>query len=274
MRADVYLTEKGMCESRSKAKSCIEEGLLFVNGANVKKCSYDISESDVAELRGEVMPFVSRGGLKLLGALDTFALDVKDLVCADIGASTGGFTDCLLQNGAKRVYAVDCGSGQLHQKLKNDERVKSIEALNARELTCEVLGEKCDLAVMDVSFISQTLLYGAVRSVLKDGGTLISLIKPQFECGRAALGRGGIVKDRKVKINVIRSVVSAASDAGLTLTGLAPSPIKGGDGNEEYLAEFVYGGKAPLLLSETLLRSVTEGAGSSKSGSRERNGNA
>ncbi len=258
MRADVYLTEKGLCESRSKAKRIIEDGLLFVNGANVKKCSYEIGENDEAEIRGEVMPFVSRGGLKLLGAIEAFDLNVKELTCVDIGASTGGFTDCLLKNGAKKVYAVDCGSGQLHSSLLNDPRVESMEKFNARELTSEMLGERCDLAVMDVSFISQALLYEAVRSVLKDGGILISLIKPQFECGRAALGRGGIVKDKKVRVNVIRSVVDKASAFGLTLTGLAPSPIKGGDGNEEYLAMFVYGKAQALLLDDSRLRAVTE----------------
>lgn len=261
MRADVYLAENGICESRSKAKSCIEDGLLFVNGVNVKKCSFDIKEADNVEIRGEVMPFVSRGGLKLLGAIDAFGLDVNGLTCADIGASTGGFTDCLLQHGAKKVYAIDCGSGQLHHSLLNDARVKNIENFNARELTAETLGEKCDIAVMDVSFISQTLLYGAVRSVLKVGGAFISLIKPQFEAGRSALGRGGIVKDQKAHISVIKSVTKTANSFGLALTGLIPSPIEGGDGNREYLAMFISGGIQTVELDDDILKTLTTSQG-------------
>ncbi len=261
MRADVYLAEKGICESRSKAKSCIEDGLLFVNGVNVKKCSFEIKEADNVEIRGEVMPFVSRGGLKLLGAIDAFGLDVNGLICADIGASTGGFTDCLLQHGAKKVYAIDCGSGQLHHSLLTDTRVKNIENFNARELTAETLGEKCDVAVMDVSFISQTLLYGAVRSVLKDGGRFISLIKPQFEAGRSALGRGGIVKDQKAHISVIKSVTKTANSFGLSLTGLIPSPIEGGDGNREYLAMFISGGIQTVELDDDFLKTLTTSQG-------------
>ena len=261
MRADVYLAENGLCESRSRAKSYIEGGMLYVNGINVKKCSFDITENDQVELRGEVIPFVSRGGLKLLGAINGFSLDVCGLTCVDIGASTGGFTDCLLQHGAKKVYAVDCGKGQLHRSLLNDPRVESIESFNARELTAETLGEKCDLAVMDVSFISQTLLHGAVRSVLKDGGMFVSLIKPQFEAGRAALGKGGIVKDKKVHISVIRSVTRSANAFGLALTGLIPSPIEGGDGNTEYLASFVMSGIQTLELTDEFLKKVTTSQG-------------
>lgn len=237
---------------------------MFVNGESVKKCSFDVAENDEVEIRGEVMPFVSRGGLKLLGAIEAFGLDVKDLVCVDIGASTGGFTDCLLKHGAKKVYAIDCGSGQLHPTLASDGRVRNIEKFNARELTSDILGEKCDIAVMDVSFISQALLYGAVRSVLKDKGALISLIKPQFECGRAALGRGGIVKDKKVHISVIRSVTAAANSAGLSLTGLAPSPIDGGDGNKEYLAMFVSGGTQTIFPCDSLLKALTDGNSADK----------
>ena len=261
MRADVYLAEKGLCESRSRAKSYIEGGMLYVNGVNVKKCSFDITENDEVELRGEVIPFVSRGGLKLLGAIETFSLDVKGLTCVDIGASTGGFTDCLLQHGAKKVYAVDCGKAQLHHSLINDPRVKNIESFNARELTEKTLGEKCDLAVMDVSFISQTLLHEAVSSVLKDGGTFISLIKPQFEAGRSALGKGGIVKDQKAHISIIRSVTRSANVFGLALTGLTPSPIEGGDGNREYLASFVLGGIQTVELSDDFLKRITTSQG-------------
>ncbi len=257
MRADVYLAEKGLCESRSRAKSYIEGGMLYVNGANIKKCSFDITENDEVELRGEVIPFVSRGGLKLLGAIEAFSLDVTGLTAVDIGASTGGFTDCLLKHGAKKVYAVDCGKDQLHRSLISDPRVKNIEGFNARELTDKTLGEKCDLAVMDVSFISQTLLHEAVSSVLKDGGTFISLIKPQFEAGRSALSKGGIVKNQKAHISVIRSVTRSANTFGLALTGLIPSPIEGGDGNREYLASFVLGGIQTVELNDEFLKRMT-----------------
>lgn len=243
MRADIYLTQNALCESRARAKRSIESGRLFVNGKCVKKCSFEISEGDRVELTGEEMPFVSRGGLKLLGAINSFKLDVKDLTAVDIGASTGGFTDCLLQHGAKKVYAVDCGRDQLHKKLRDDGRVHFIEGFNARELTEDTLGEKCDIAVMDVSFISQTLLYGAVKSTVKDGGVFISLIKPQFEAGRAAVGRGGIVKDKKIHASVITEVLKKAKDSGLYAQGLDVSPIEGGDGNTEYLACFKVGGE-------------------------------
>lgn len=261
MRADVYLAEKGLCESRSRAKSYIEGGMLYVNGVNVKKCSFDIAENDEVELRGEVIPFVSRGGLKLFGAIEAFSLEINNLTCVDIGASTGGFTDCLLKHGAKKVYAVDCGKAQLHHSLIGDPRVKNIESFNARELTDKTLGEKCDLAVMDVSFISQTLLHGAVSSVLKDGGTFISLIKPQFEAGRSALSKGGIVKDQKAHISVIRSVTRSANAFGLALTGLIPSPIEGGDGNREYLALFTMGGIQTVELSDEFLKRITTSQG-------------
>lgn len=257
MRADVYLAEKGLCESRSRAKGYIESGMLYVNGVNVKKCSFDVTENDEVELRGEVLPFVSRGGLKLLGAIKAFSLDVNGLTCVDIGASTGGFTDCLLQHGAKKVYAVDCGRDQLHHSLIADPRVKSIENFNARELTDKTLGEKCDLAVMDVSFISQTLLHEAVSSVLKDGGTFISLIKPQFEAGRSALSKGGIVKDQRTHISVIRSVTRSANAFGLALTDLIPSPIEGGDGNREYLASFILDGIQTVEPSDDFLKRIT-----------------
>ena len=253
MRADIYLTANGLSESRARAKRSIEEGRLFVNGKNVTKCSAEISDTDKVELRGEDMPFVSRGGLKLLGAIKTFGLDVNGLTAVDIGASTGGFTDCLLQHGAKKVYAVDCGTDQLHKKLKNDERVVSIESFNARVLTEETLGEKCDIAVMDVSFISQTLLYEAVKRTVKDGGLFVSLIKPQFEAGKSAIGRGGIVKDKKVHVSVIKSVLIKAEETGLGIVGLDVSPIEGGDGNTEYLALFRVGARQQLLVTDELI---------------------
>ena len=256
MRADQYLANTGLSESRTKAQKAIEEGRLYVNGINVKKSSAPILETDSVELRGEDMPFVSRGGLKLLGAINTFGLDVSSLTAVDIGASTGGFTDCLLQHGAKKVYAVDCGTGQLHKKVKDDVRVVNIEGFNARELTRDTLGETCDIAVMDVSFISQTLLYGAVKSTVKDGGLFVSLIKPQFEAGRSAVGRGGIVKDKKIHVSVIRRILSIAEGNGLRALDLAVSPIEGGDGNTEYLALFRVGASGNTTVTEEYIKSV------------------
>ncbi len=259
MRADVYLAEKGLCQSRSRAQSDISSGRLYVNGKCVTKSSFDISDGDTVELRGEDMPYVGRGGLKLKGALDVFGKEVftqekgvfrvsghvfcpNGKICADIGASTGGFTDCLLQNGAKRVYAIDCGSGQLHESLVSDPRVVNIENFNARELNASVTDGRVDVAVMDVSFISQTLILPAIYNILKDGGELISLIKPQFEAGKSALGHKGIVKNDKYRISAVKNVILAARALGFALAGLAGSPIKGGDGNTEYLAYFVKDG--------------------------------
>lgn len=258
MRADTYLTVNGYCESRSRAAASINAGCLFVNGRCVTKCSFDISDTDTVELRGEAIPDVSRGGLKLRGAFEQFKLDCKDMICVDVGASTGGFTDVLLKNGAKRVYAVDCGIGQLHMSLVNDSRVVNIEGFNARELTEKSLGEKCDMAVMDVSFISQTLLHSAVSSVLRDGGIFVSLIKPQFESGKRAIGKGGIVKDSADHINAITAVVSSAEQNGLALAGIVPSPISGGDGNREYLALFVKNGERKIDLTREELKKLTQ----------------
>ena len=255
MRADIYLVKNGHSLSRARAQADIDEGRLYVNGINIRKCSYDVKDTDNVELRGEDMKFVGRGGLKLEGAICKFSekaaeqddvflvkgayFDCRGAICVDIGASTGGFTDCLLQHGAEKVFAVDCGSGQLHSRLRSDKRVVNIENFNARELTEKALGEKCDIAVMDVSFISQTLLFSAVADVLKNGGMLLSLIKPQFEAGRSALNGKGVVKDKKVHKTVIKKVVSEAEPYGLRLVGLAASPIEGGEGNREYLALFV-----------------------------------
>ena len=257
MRADLYLTANGLAESRAKAQSAISEGRLYVNGKNIKKCAYDVSDTDTVELKGDGLRFVSRGGLKLLGAIESFGIDVTGLTAVDIGASTGGFTDCLIQHGAKKVYAVDCGRDQLHAKLKDDIRVVSIEGFNARELTFDTLGEKCDIAVMDVSFISQTLLYGAVRSTVRDGGLFVSLIKPQFEAGRSAIGRGGIVKDRKTHVSVIKKILTNAAENGLFPLRLTVSPIEGGDGNTEYLALFKVGTPTDAVFTDSFLKELT-----------------
>jgi 23S rRNA (cytidine1920-2'-O)/16S rRNA (cytidine1409-2'-O)-methyltransferase len=176
MRLDIYITAAGAAKSRNRAQRIISEGKIYVNGKKITKSSYEVVEGDKVELRGEDMRYVSRGGLKLEHAIDSFKIDCKDRVCIDIGASTGGFTDCLLQHGAKKVYAIDSGRDQLDSSLLTDERVVSIESFNARELTLETVGEYCSLAVMDVSFISQTLLYDSVCRVLGEDGMFVSLI--------------------------------------------------------------------------------------------------
>lgn len=238
MRLDKYLAEHGLADSRTRAAQMIEAGLVTVNGAVQKKPSFDVPEGATVKIEGELLPYVSRGGLKLKGALDAFGISPKGLVCADIGASTGGFTDCLLQEGAVRVYAVDSGRDQLHEKLRADPRVVSMESFNARGLTPAHLGEAVDLAVTDVSFISQTLLHEAIASILKDGGIFVSLIKPQFEVGRENLGKGGIVKNPKARWEAARRVLASAMAAGLSPIAVTASPITGGDGNVEYLAYF------------------------------------
>ena len=238
MRTDIYLFENGFAESRSKAADMIRSGIVYIDCKQVTKPSYDITGGNV-EIKGAVMPYVGRGGLKLEHALDHFGIDVSGLTVADIGASTGGFTDCLLQRGAARVYAIDSGSGQLHAKLRSDSRVISMESFNARNLNVDDIGGRVPLAVMDVSFISQSALYGAVSEILEDNGVFISLIKPQFEVGRQNVGKNGIVKDKKLYQTVTNHLKYQASLHGLNMQAYTESPIKGGDGNTEFLALFV-----------------------------------
>lgn len=238
MRLDVYLTEKKLCESRKKSSDSIKAGLVFVDGKCVVKPSFEVTGIEEVTLSGEICPYVGRGGFKLEKALDYFHVDPQNMICIDIGSSTGGFTDCLLQKGAKKVYAVDSGKDQLHQTLRNDSRVVCMEGVNARHLTFEQLGEKCDLAVMDVSFISQTLLYGCVTSVLKKDGLFISLIKPQFEVGKELVGKKGIVKSDVARQKACAKIREESKLFGLEIIDIIDSPILGGDGNKEFLALF------------------------------------
>ena len=237
MRIDVYLFKNGYCKSREEARKLIKQGCIKCNGAVIDKPSYDISDDIELDV---VNPFkyVSRGGDKLEAALNSFGINTQNFICADIGASTGGFTDCLLQHGAAKVYAIDSGSAQLADKLKNDLRVVSMENVNARYLTKDDLPEKCDICVMDVSFISQTLIHGAIREILKENGYFITLIKPQFEAGKENISKGGIVKDEKARIYAIERVISSAKLHDFEFIDRIISPIKGGDGNIEYLALF------------------------------------
>ncbi len=246
MRLDVYLAETGLAKSRSRAAQLISGGFISVNGKIITKASYDVTETDEVRQTGEEHKFVGRGGMKLEGALERFCVDVTGRICADVGASTGGFTDCLLQRGAAHVYAIDSGHGQLDPKLAEDSRVTNLEGCNARYLTAEQLGQPCTCAVSDLSFISQTLVLPAVSSILTDGAVYIALIKPQFECGREAVGRGGLVKDKKQHIAAINRVIACAAENGLAPCGIMKSPITGGDGNTEFLMMAVKNGTASV----------------------------
>ncbi len=238
MRADVFLAERGYAESRNRAARLIGEGKVLIDGKPVCKASENIGDGEHEVVITEKDRYVGRGGLKLEAALDTFKIVVEGKRCIDVGASTGGFTDCLLQRGALSVLALDSGRGQLHPSLLSDRRVASFEGQNAREMTREEFG--CfDIAVMDVSFISQTIIHPNLADILCDGAVFISLIKPQFEAGRAALGKGGIVKEPRDRERAIFKVAESAAACSLELTGLIRSPIEGGDGNVEYLACFV-----------------------------------
>lgn len=242
MRLDLYLFQNGFVKSRQKAKTLIEDGNVKVNGTVVQKPSFDILEDVKIEVF-DACPYVSRGGLKLEGILNTTGADVSDKVCIDIGASTGGFTHCLLLHGARRVYAIDSGTNQLADELKNDERVVSIENFNARSLTLDVIGETVDIITIDVSFISQNLILPCIFPLLEENGVFYSLIKPQFEVGRALVGKGGIVKDKKARLMAVNSVINCAKEHGLVCNEFLKSPIQGGDGNVEYLASFSKNGK-------------------------------
>ena len=239
MRIDRHLFEKGLAKSRTRASAMITEGIVFVNGVCVTKSSFEVRETDKIEIQGETLRYVSRGGLKLEAALKAFSIDVTGAIAIDIGASTGGFTDCLLQNGCAKVYAVDSGSHQLAPSLLNLPSVVSMENCNARYLTQNDIGELCDIAVCDLSFISQTLLHSVVAQLVKPNGVFVSLIKPQFEVGRGRLGKGGVVKEEKYRQEAIDKVMNSAECCGFSARGIIVSPITGGDGNTEYLACFI-----------------------------------
>lgn len=242
MRLDLYLTENGYAESRQRAKLLIVEGYVSVNGKPVRKPALDVADDVTVQVSGDPIGYVSRGALKLKGAFEAFSLRADGKVAADIGASTGGFTDYLLSQGAALVYAVENGCDQLAPKLRADPRVISMEKYNARALDPNDFKGGVDLAVMDVSFISQTMILPSLVGILRQRAYVVSLIKPQFEAGRAAVGKGGIVKDPISRALAIKRVVTCAEENGLALVGLIPSPILGGDGNAEFLACFSRGG--------------------------------
>ena len=234
-RLDVLLTERGLQESRQRAQAVIMSGEVFVNGQRVDKPGTAVANEAELEVRGHTLRYVSRGGLKLEKAMQTFPITLEGKTCADIGASTGGFTDCMLQNGARRVYAVDVGYGQLDWKLRSDERVVCLERTNARYLSTEQIPEPLDFASIDVSFISLKLIFPALYPLLREGGEIACLIKPQFEAGREKVGKKGVVRDPAVHLEVLQQFLRHAKENDFTVLGITYSPIRGPEGNIEYL---------------------------------------
>ena len=234
-RLDVLLVEQGLQETRQKAQATIMSGLVYVNGQKVDKPGTAVANDAAIEVRGNALKYVSRGGLKLEKAMATFPIDLTGNICADIGASTGGFTDCMLQNGAAKVYAVDVGYGQLAWKLRSDKRVVCMERTNARYLTHEQIPDELDFASVDVSFISLKLILPALCGLLKEGGHVSCLVKPQFEAGREKVGKKGVVRDPAVPLEVLENFLVHAKESGFTVLGMTFSPIRGPEGNIEYL---------------------------------------
>ena len=234
-RLDVLLVKRNLAESREKAKALIMSGIVYVNGQKEDKAGTTFEETAPIEVRGSTLKYVSRGGLKLEKAMDRFGVRLDGKICMDVGASTGGFTDCMLQNGAVKVYAVDVGHGQLAWKLRNDERVVCMEKTNIRYVTPEDVADKINFSSIDVSFISLTKVLGPVKELLSDDGQIVCLIKPQFEAGREKVGKHGVVRDSAVHLEVIEKVIDFAISIGFEVLNLEFSPVKGPEGNIEYL---------------------------------------
>ena len=234
-RLDVLVTEAGYADTRSKAQAIIMSGLVYVNGQKADKPGVSYEETVELEVRGAVCPYVSRGGLKLEKALRDFGVKPVDYVCSDSGASTGGFTDCLLQQGARKVFAIDVGYGQLDWKIRSDERVVVMERTNIRYVTPEDLGEPLDLSVIDVSFIGLEIVLPTIKTLLKPTGQVLCLIKPQFEAGKENVGKKGVVRDPKIHKMVLDNFVALVDSLGFKILGLTFSPVKGPEGNIEFL---------------------------------------
>lgn len=259
-RIDVLLYEKGLAPSREKARTLIMAGCVYADNQKFDKPGDTVREDAVLEVRGNTLRYVSRGGLKLEKAMQLFPIKLENTVCMDIGASTGGFTDCMLQNGAQRVFSVDVGYGLLDWKLRNDPRVTVLERVNARNLSPELLGGcAADFASMDVSFISVRTVLPAVRTCVREGAHLAVLVKPQFEARREQVGKGGIVRDPQVHREVLLGVIAAAPGMGFAPLGLAVSPIRGAEGNVEFLLHLRAGAAEPFNAEgavETALQAV------------------
>ncbi|MBP3808624.1 MAG: TlyA family RNA methyltransferase [Eubacterium sp.] len=234
-RLDVMLVEQGLAESREKAKAIIMSGIVYVDGEKEDKAGSTFAETASIEVRGKTLKYVSRGGLKLEKAMQVFPIELEGKVCMDVGASTGGFTDCMLQNGAVKVYSVDVGYGQLAWKLREDERVICMEKTNIRYVKPEDIDDKIEFASVDVSFISLSKVLPPLRDLLKEDAEVVCLIKPQFEAGREKVGKKGVVRDKSVHVEVIENVSCFALTSGFEILGLDFSPVKGPEGNIEYL---------------------------------------
>ena len=258
-RLDVLLVNRGLAPSREKAKTMIMEGNVFVNNNREDKAGSTFPDDCQIEIHGKTLQYVSRGGLKLEKAMKHFDISLDGKVCMDIGASTGGFTDCMLQNGASKVYAVDVGYGQFAWKLRQDERVVCMEKTNIRYVTPSDIDDVLDFASVDVSFISLTKVLGPARDLLKDNGQMVCLIKPQFEAGREKVGKKGVVRDKKVHEEVINKVIDFALDIGFSIHNLEYSPIKGPEGNIEYLV-YIEKTSEPKMDENVIIHDVVEAA--------------
>ena len=252
-RLDVLLFEKGLCESRERAKTTIMSGVVFVDGQRADKPGTPVSEDSNIEVRGAALEYVSRGGLKLEKALREFGVRPEGRICIDCGASTGGFTDCLLKGGAAKVYAVDVGYGQLAWSIRSDPRVVVMERTNIRYVTHEQIPDSPSLAVIDVSFISLKLVLPVVRKLMTDSGEVLCLIKPQFEAGREKVGKKGVVREASTHIEVLKSFMEYAAESGFGVLGLTFSPIKGPEGNIEYLGYLRAGAESCAPDAETVV---------------------
>ena len=259
-RLDVLLVKRNLAESREKAKAVIMAGNVFVDGQREDKAGTTFSPDVSIEVKGHALPYVSRGGLKLEKALAVFDVNVKDKVCTDVGSSTGGFTDCMLQNGARKVYAIDVGRGQLDWKLRQDSRVVCMEKTNIRYVTPEDIGETVDFSSVDVSFISLTKVLEPIRNYLKEDGEIVALIKPQFEAGREKVGKKGVVRDKAVHREVIEKIADYARNIGFGVMELDYSPIRGQEGNIEYLIRLKKGAESMGKDMEEAVASVTDKA--------------
>ncbi|MGI6752512.1 MAG: TlyA family RNA methyltransferase [Anaerovoracaceae bacterium] len=259
-RIDVLLVQKGLFPSREKAKAALMAGLVYVDKKNCDKAGTLIDSEAEIWIKDDICPYVGRGGLKLQKALSFFSLDLSHLICVDIGASTGGFTDCMLQNGARKVYSIDVGYGQLDYKLRNDPRVINMERINVRHMNPHRIPEQADFIAIDVSFISLNLIFPIASQLLKEGGSLICLIKPQFEAGREQVGKKGIVRDSSVHREVIQKVSFNGSEMGMLSKGLTYSPMTGAKGNIEYLMLMEKNKVDEGQLTEETIKTVIEEA--------------
>ena len=256
-RLDVLLVNRGLAVSREKAKAVIMSGCVYVDGQKEDKAGSTFPEEAQIEVRGNTLKYVSRGGLKLEKAMENFDVTLEGKVCMDVGSSTGGFTDCMLQNGAVKVYAVDVGHGQLAWKLRNDERVVCMEKTNIRYVTPEDIADKIQFSSIDVSFISLTKVLGPVKALLAKDGQIVCLIKPQFEAGREKVGKKGVVRDKAVHEEVVQMICDFAVENGYSVLGLTFSPVKGPEGNIEYLV-FLQKSDAPVNTAESTPHEIVE----------------